>query len=184
MDEVDPYQPPRHVEAASGGMSWRAVLFSFKGRIPRRTYWIFSLPVNLAIALIFDRFLALAELYRVPLSRPALPPPEIHVDGMPVAGQVMLMLLLYLPLLWMKLAILAKRWHDQNRSANWLMVSFIPLVGGVINFLECGLNRGTRGENLYGPDPIPDPRQRPQQPPSPPATRGPARPRIAVAPPP
>lgn len=167
MPEENPYQPPRHPEAVPDGMSWRKVLFSFKGRIPRSTYWIFSLPVNLAIAFLFDRFWELAELYRVSLSPSALPPPEVHADGLPVAAQVTLMFLLYLPLLWMKLAILAKRWQDQNRSANWLMVTFIPVVGMVINFLECGLNPGTRGENRYGKDPVPDPKRRPLRPPSP-----------------
>ncbi len=179
-EEGNLYQPPRQMEALPPGMPWHAVLFSFKGRIRRKTYWLFSLPVTLAIALIFERCLQLARLHHLPLPDSALPPPEIHAGSMPLLWQAMIMLALYLPLLWMKLAILAKRWHDQNRSANWLLVSFIPLIGGVINFLECGLNPGTRGPNRYGPDPLPEPPRDREKPPKPPRRR----PASAPAPPP
>lgn len=166
-EEEDPYQPPRQLEPVPCDMPWHAVLFSFKGRIRRKTYWLFSLPVNVAIAVIFERCLALARLHHLPLPNSALPPPGIDAKGMPLLWQAMLLLGLYLPLLWMKLAVLAKRWHDQNRSANWLIVSFIPLIGGVINFLECGLNPGTRGANRYGPDPLRDLRRDGKKPPTP-----------------
>ena len=46
-----------------------------------------------------------------------------------------------------------------------LVRSFIPMVGMVINFLECGCNPGTLGENRYGPDPVPDPDRETSRPP-------------------
>ena len=145
-------------------MPFRRVLFSFKGRIPRKTYWLYSVPVNVAVVLLFEQLLALAEIRGAPPVRSALPAPaEATAAGPP--WQAYAMIAAYLPLLWIKLAVLAKRWHDQNRSANWLIVTFIPVIGMVINFLECGCNPGTRGANRYGPDPIPDPRARPPSPP-------------------
>lgn len=133
-------------------MPFHKVLFSFKGRIPRRTYWIYSVPVNVAMALLLKQLLALAEARNVPPPRSALPA-AMEAAGSGPPWQASLILAAYLPLLWMKLAVLAKRWHDQNRSANWLIVTFMPVIGMVINFLECGCNPGSRGENRYGPDP-------------------------------
>jgi uncharacterized membrane protein YhaH (DUF805 family) len=160
MDEEDPYRPPRSIGRMPAGLSVLKVLFSFRGRIPRSTYWIYSLPVNGLIALLFQRIKVLAEAREPVSGSSALPPLAPAGDGPLVPWEVVVLLLCYLPLLWMKLAVLAKRWHDQNRSANWLLVSFVPLVGMVINFLECGCNPGTRGENRYGADPVPDERQR------------------------
>jgi len=164
MAEFNPYQPPAPPPGQLRGMPLQKVLFSFKGRIPRRTYWLYSVPVNVAMALLLEQLLALAEARHVPPPRSALPVAVEAANAGP-PWQAYLILAAYLPLLWMKLAVLAKRWHDQNRSANWLIVTFIPLVGMVINFLECGCNPGTRGENRYGPDPIPDPNARPPSPP-------------------
>lgn len=163
MAEFNPYQSPALPVTQERGMSFHRVLFSFKGRIPRRTYWLYSVPLNLAVALLFRELYSMAEV-RV-ISPSALPRAEDLRGGPP--WQALAMIAAYLPLLWMKLAVLAKRWHDQNRSANWLILTFVPLIGAVINFLECGLSRGTRGENRYGPDPIPDPNARPPSPPRP-----------------
>jgi uncharacterized membrane protein YhaH (DUF805 family) len=156
MAEFNPYQSPALPRVQEWRMPFHKVLFSFKGRIPRRTYWLYSVPVNLAVALLAEQLLALAEVRGAAPVRSALPAPvETAGSGPPWLAYAVVAA--YLPLLWIKLAVLAKRWHDQNRSANWLIVTFIPVIGMVINFLECGCNPGTRGENRYGPDPIPDP---------------------------
>jgi uncharacterized membrane protein YhaH (DUF805 family) len=165
MAEFNPYQSPALPITREQGMPFYKVLFSFKGRIPRKTYWLYSVPLNLAVALLFREIYSMVEV-RV-ISPSALPRAEDLPGGLP-PWPALAMIAAYLPLLGMKLAVLAKRWHDQNRSASWLILTFIPLVGAVINFLECGLNPGTRGENRYGPDPIPDPHAREPKPPRPP----------------
>jgi uncharacterized membrane protein YhaH (DUF805 family) len=164
MAEFNPYSSPALPRVQEWRMPFHKVLFSFKGRIPRRTYWIYSVPLNVAMALLLKQLLALAEARHAPPPRSALPV-TLETIGAGPPWQAYLILAAYLPLLWMKLAVLAKRWHDQNRSANWLVITFIPLVGMVINFLECGCSPGTRGENRYGPDPVPDPNARPPSPP-------------------
>jgi len=161
---INPYEPPRNPEKSSPGLPIGKVLFSFKGRIPRSTYWIFSIPVNLAIAALLRLLLSLGDAGPAPAARSALPRVEEAVtDNRPLIAAAII--IAYLPLLWIKLAVLAKRWHDQNRSANWLLFTFIPVVGAVVNFIECGCSRGTRGSNRYGPDPLPDPNIRPARPP-------------------
>ncbi len=64
-----------------------------------------------------------------------------------------LAVLLYIPLLWSSLALQVKRWHDRNKSGAWVLISLIPLVGGIWAFVEVGCLRGTFGLNNYGEDP-------------------------------
>ena len=51
------------------------------------------------------------------------------------------------------LVINAKRWHDRDRSAWWLLIEFIPVLN-IWAFVECGCLRGTYGRNRFGPDPL------------------------------
>ncbi len=89
----------------------------------------------------------------------------------------MLLAILYLPLVWVGLALGAKRLHDRDKSAWWLLLFyFVPgilgttadRIGGgtgiilhiagfaitVWAFVELGCLRGTVGPNQYGPDPL------------------------------
>jgi uncharacterized membrane protein YhaH (DUF805 family) len=62
-------------------------------------------------------------------------------------------LLLYVPMLWISLAVQVKRWHDRDKSGFWVFIGVIPIVGPLWAFVETGCLRGTRGPNWYGPDP-------------------------------
>ena len=130
---------------AATQMSVKDVLFSFRGRIPRRTYWLWSLVpvfvVGLVLGLLMPFFMTPA-----PASSPTAEP------QMSALGSVV-MLLLYVPLIWIGLAVGIKRWHDRGKSGAWILIALIPLVGGIWTFVECGCLRGTEGPNQYGPDP-------------------------------
>jgi uncharacterized membrane protein YhaH (DUF805 family) len=57
-------------------------------------------------------------------------------------------LALFLP----SLAVAVRRLHDTNRSGWWYLISFIPLVGGIILIVFfCQDSAG--GPNQYGPSP-------------------------------
>ena len=46
-----------------------------------------------------------------------------------------------------------RRLHDTNRSGFFLLISFIPIIGGlVVLFLLIPV--GTKGKNRFGPDPL------------------------------
>jgi len=62
-------------------------------------------------------------------------------------------LLLYVPLIWISLAVQVKRWHDRDKSGLWILISLIPLIGPLWAFIETGCLRGTLGPNGYGADP-------------------------------
>ena len=58
--------------------------------------------------------------------------------------------IVFIPLIWMSLAVQAKRWHDQDKSAWWILIGFIPFVGGLITLIMCGFIAGTPGPNRFG----------------------------------
>lgn len=159
MDHANPYRPPQAEPDAPQRRSSRLplpkVLFSFRGRIPRSTYLIWSFPSNALIGYLLEKLFSLQPTQSIASGDSALPPapiPEAPLD--PAIVTAIWVFIAYLPLLWIRLALLAKRWHDKDRSANWLILAFIPLIGDVINFIECGLQKGTPGPNQYGPDPL------------------------------
>lgn len=47
----------------------------------------------------------------------------------------------------------ARRLHDRNMAAWWLLLVFIPTFGQLILLILCALP-GTQGPNKYGPDPL------------------------------
>jgi uncharacterized membrane protein YhaH (DUF805 family) len=99
-----------------------------RGRIPRSTYWramLFAWTAFIVAFLILDANVSRSST-----------------------------LFLYPPFFWAMLALSAKRYHDLGRSAAWLLLLAIPLVGVVWVAFELGFRRGARGENRYGPDPL------------------------------
>jgi uncharacterized membrane protein YhaH (DUF805 family) len=154
-------------------MKLQKILFSFDGRIGRRTYWLAILALIAAVVVFtFAPFLLDSEAAAVLLL---------------VVSQF-----IWLLSLWPVLAVGAKRLHDRNRNGWWLLVFWLlpaalivggfsialfddPRTGrsgdfstGVILVLaslppalwgvvELGLLPGTKGANLYGADPAQQP---------------------------
>ena len=106
------------------------LLLSFRGRIPRKTFWVTALSLDLAFVLL------LVWLERV-FGRSAS-------------------LVLYLPFFWASAAIVTKRMRDRGKSPAWLLLILIPLLGPLWLLVDLGLLRGTRGENRFGVDPLAD----------------------------
>ena len=57
-------------------------------------------------------------------------------------------------LLWPGICVAGKRWHDRGKSAWWMLISIVPIVGLIWVFVENGCLRGAVGPNAYGPDPL------------------------------
>jgi uncharacterized membrane protein YhaH (DUF805 family) len=71
------------------------------------------------------------------------------------SGMGMLTLLYSLAVLIPGLAVSFRRLHDIDKSAWWLLIAFVPLIG-VIVLLVFACMEGTRGDNRFGPDPKAD----------------------------
>lgn len=111
-----------------------SLLFSLEGRIGRAKYWLGQLVL---FAIAFIAWLALI---------PGLATENIMLLLVPIA---------LLPFsLWMSICIAGKRYHDRGKSAWWILICLIPIVGGIWQFIELGLLRGDDGTNDYGPDPV------------------------------
>jgi uncharacterized membrane protein YhaH (DUF805 family) len=63
-------------------------------------------------------------------------------------------LIFYLVTLAPTLAVGARRLHDTGRSAWWLLLWLVPLIGWIV-LLVWACTKGSNGYNGYGPDPLP-----------------------------
>lgn len=116
-------------------MTFRELYFSFDGRITRRDMWLkWALP-SLALTVVF---LWLASRFDWGV---------VVLVGWCVIGAIP------------GLAMEVKRWHDRDKSALWVLISLIPVIGPLWAFGELMLNPGTIGPNEYGPDPLGDPNE-------------------------
>ncbi len=105
----------------------------FNGRARRKEYWFFYLFYLII-------FMVLAFL-----------------DGMTgsfskTVGIGMLSGIFILAMIIPGLAVSVRRLHDTDRSGWWILISLIPLIGGIW-FLVLMVLDGTSGQNQYGPDP-------------------------------
>ncbi len=112
-------------------MNWKWFLFSFEGRINRKPFWLFSLSVF--VLYIITRLIYFGKI-------------AIKQDTFTIVFSMIFV--------WPSLAVMAKRWHDRNKSGQWLLVSAIPLIGAFWTIIELGLLEGTVGENRFGKDPL------------------------------
>ncbi|MCK0127816.1 DUF805 domain-containing protein [Erythrobacter sp. F6033] len=106
----------------------------FSGRSRRKEYWMFILGVIIVAVIV-----GLIE----------------GVTGM--GGSIggvygPLSMLLIVAIIIPSIAVQVRRFHDQDKSGWFVLLGFIPFVGGIIVLVFMCLE-GTRGENQYGPDP-------------------------------
>jgi uncharacterized membrane protein YhaH (DUF805 family) len=127
------------------------LLFGFEGRIRRTHYWLASSGVGFGLSVIYLVTFLVVEAIASTASggdtRAAMSSP-----GMITA--MLLLTLAYIVLaFWVGLAVQIKRWHDRDKSGVWVLIGFIPLVGGIWSLIECGILDGTPGPNRFGPSP-------------------------------
>ena len=104
------------------------LLFSFRGRLPRATFWWTALLTSAA-------FVALLVALEATFGERAS-------------------LILYPPFFWIVAALAVRRLRDRGRHPLWLGVLLVPIVGPLWALVELGFRRGTPGENRYGQDPL------------------------------
>jgi uncharacterized membrane protein YhaH (DUF805 family) len=70
----------------------------------------------------------------------------------PESDRSVLALIYQLAVLLPALAVSVRRLHDTGRSGWWLLISFVPLLGGLVLFIFLVLD-SQAGLNQFGPDP-------------------------------
>ena len=109
---------------------WR-MLLDPRGRIGRADFWRWGVGVPLGLGLLLHALLGIARVPREDA--------EMAVN---------------LLLLWPVVAVSAKRWHDRDKSAWWVLIVLLPVVGWIWALLDNGCLRGTSGANRFGADPL------------------------------
>jgi uncharacterized membrane protein YhaH (DUF805 family) len=139
-------------------MNLSDLLFSFSGRVNRAPYWLAGVATSFCLMGLIWVVLGLAFAGRA-------------------GASTILALMIVVALLWVGLALGAKRLHDRDKSAWWLVLFYVvpailhsagrhamsggrilALIGLVISIwalIELGFLRGTLGPNRFGPDPLP-----------------------------
>ena len=120
-------------------MDWKSLLFSFEGRVGRGAYW----GLVVVSVVLFGGLGAFSVMS-------ALNSPDPAAAGGGVSIAMMIASLLFL---WPALAIQAKRWHDVDKSAWWILINLVPAVGGLIALVFNGFVAGTPATNRFGPAP-------------------------------
>ncbi|WP_284126054.1 DUF805 domain-containing protein [Parerythrobacter aestuarii] len=111
----------------------------FSGRSRRKEYWMFFLFVMIVYIVLWMLGGGMAEMDD-PYAEP-----EMNIW---MIALVIFALATFIP----GLAVQVRRFHDQDKSGWFVLLGFIPLVGGLIVLVFMCLE-GTRGENRFGPDP-------------------------------
>jgi putative ABC transport system permease protein len=141
MEEIMEKQEPNFQE----------LYFSFKGRIPRSTFWLHAIlvldivlyAVVLAGLLVY---LGLGALVDSGLDKTTGASLQILT--------VVITVIAYLIVLFSGIALSVKRCHDRNRSGWFLLIALIPVLGSIWYLIELGFLPGTRGDNRFGRDPL------------------------------
>lgn len=106
---------------------------TFEGRARRKEYWFFILFNVLAVVV-----LGIIDVVLGTSSKET--------------GLGLLSGLYLLAVLLPALAVTVRRLHDTDRSGWWILIEFIPLIGGLV-LLVFTLLDSTPGSNRFGPSP-------------------------------
>lgn len=158
-------------------MNVMQLCFSFQGRISRKTFWVTQFllwMLTLILFIILNRIIIPPEAYYDRIESVGdlldvavlLLMPTVYVnlavtvtivnpvDSLAaLASSLDVVLILLAPAL-VNFAVLAKRWHDRNKSAWWAFIHLVPVIGVLWTFVELGFFKGTTGKNRFGLDPL------------------------------
>jgi len=105
----------------------------FEGRSRRTEYWMFVL----------FHFIVSVVLNVVGMAIDAI---------IGIGATVILPSLYYLATLLPALGVTIRRLHDTNRTGWWILISLVPVIGGIVLLIFLVLE-GDPGDNQYGPNP-------------------------------
>lgn len=104
----------------------------FSGRARRKEYWMFTL-VNVIISAVLSVL-------------------DTIIGTTNDTGNGLLSTLYGLAVLLPSIAVTVRRLHDTDRSAWWLLILLVPVIGWIVMVVFMVLE-GNPGDNRYGPDP-------------------------------
>ena len=118
----------------------------FSGRSRRKEYWMFTLFILLVYA-VLGTLIAMGGLFSS-MTDPGATPQISAIGWIGIALLGIFALGIFIP----ALAVIVRRLHDQDKSGWFILLQFIPYIGGIIILIFMCIE-GTKGENRFGPDP-------------------------------
>jgi uncharacterized membrane protein YhaH (DUF805 family) len=130
---------------------------TFRGRASRAEFWFFALFIAVVtwIVILIAMFAVFAALLAAGAFQKGAHPDLAKVWEILELAAIPL-LALYLP----RISVSVRRLHDTGRSGWHWWLYCVPLVGLVL-FMIWNCERGTKGANRFGPDPLAPPAQWP-----------------------
>ena len=124
------HTPPAALDIHEPMPLWR-LLLDPRGRISRQAFWLWGVVVLIGAGFFAHALLGIARVRREQAE---------HIVN--------------LLLLWPAIATSAKRWHDRDKSAWWVLIALVPVLGWLWTLMENGFLRGSAGINRFGVDPL------------------------------
>ena len=132
-------------------MTIAQMLFSFEGRLRRRDFWLCTLALMVVHWLLNS---VVSAMVFTPMPVMAMGPGGFVTMWSGWWARVgPAYSLIWVVLLWPRLAIGVKRCHDRNKTGLWLLLALIPILGWIWLLIDLGFLDGTPGPNQYGPSP-------------------------------
>ncbi|MDF0541896.1 DUF805 domain-containing protein [Sphingobium sp. H39-3-25] len=121
----------------------------FSGRARPKEYWMFALfgMIVCFVLAIVESALGLSTAQHWMERGPWWASAGYSTQFGPLVG--LFVLLTLIP----SIAVAVRRLHDSDRRGWWLLIGFLPLIGGIV-LLVFFIIGGTRGPNRFGPDPV------------------------------
>lgn len=129
---------PQGAASSAPEINFSNLLFSFKGRIPRSTYWLKWIIPIVVLSIIFNILDPVLGTTR-----------EIAPTSGTYIG--ILSIIFSLLIIYPGLAVAVKRCHDRGRSGWFILLAFVPIVN-LWPAIELAFLKGTTGANKYGAD--------------------------------
>ena len=115
-------------------------LFGLNGRIGRGTWWLGHLIlVPLMIFVFVTAAAGVAAKSTALMSLASL--------------SMFIFLVALIPCCYISVATTIQRFHDRGKAGWWFWISFVPIIGPLWLWIECGFCSGDEGDNEYGPPP-------------------------------
>ncbi len=115
----------------------KELLFTYEGRVNRAKWWAVHIGISVAIFVFIGIVLILLSIS----------------DVLGVIGWIAFVIFT-IGTLVTEVFVNIKRWHDRGKSGWWVLIAFVPLIGGIWVLIECGFLIGDGETNQYGPDPL------------------------------
>ena len=128
---------------------------TFSGRASRSEYWFFMLASMIAFYAIGILMSIVSAMLGIATGFHAMPPPGQPPPFDPAQLYPQIPYFLFVLALWLPgISVAVRRLHDIDRSGWWLWLHLIP-IAGTLWLLVWNCSAGTRGDNRFGPNPLP-----------------------------